>query len=81
MSTYILNWGIKPLNNHCSNYRRNMRTARASPQLVRSRADDTISYGTLRGRRSSGKWWQSSPCAAPIGRRGYERKEKVAAGR
>lgn len=55
MSTYILNWGIKPLNNHCNNYRKNMRTARASPQLVRSRADDTISYGTLRGRRSSGK--------------------------
>lgn len=81
MSTYILNWGIKPLNNHCSNYRRNMRTARASPQLVRSRADDTISYGTLRGRRSSGKWWQSSPCAAPTGRRGYERQKKVAAGR
>ena len=81
MSTYILNWGIKPLNNHCNNYRRNMRTARASPQLVRSRADNTISYGTLRGRRSSGKWWQSSPCAAPTGRRGYERKEKVAAGR
>ncbi len=81
MSTYILNWGIKPLNNHCNNYRKNMRTARASPQLVRSRADDTISYGTLRGRRSSEKWWQKSLCAAPIGRRGYERQEKVAAGR
>ena len=55
MPTYILNWGIKPLNNHCNNYRKNMRTARASPQLVRSRADNTISYGTLRGRRNLGK--------------------------
>ena len=81
MSTYILNWGIKPLNNHCNNYRKNMRTARASPQLAKSRADDTISYGTLRGRRSSEKWWRKSLCAAPIGRRGYERQEKVAAGR
>ena len=81
MSTYIFNWGIKPLNNHCSNYRKNMRTARASPQLVRSRADDTISYGTLRGRRSLEKWWQSSSFAAPTGRRGYERQKKVAAGR
>ncbi len=81
MSTYILNWGIKPLNNHCSNYRKNMRTARASPQLARSKADDTISYGTLRGRRSLEKWWQSSPFAVPIGRRGCERQEKVAAGR
>ena len=81
MSTDILNWGIKPLNNHCSNYRKNIRTARASPQLARSKADDTTSYGTLRGRRSSEKWWQKSLCAAPIGRRGYERQEKVAAGR
>ena len=81
MSTYILNWGIKPLNNHCNNYRKNMRTARASPQLAKSRADDTISYGTLRGRRSSEKWWRSSPFAAPTGRQGYERQEKVAAGR
>lgn len=81
MSTYILNWGIKPLNNHCSSYRRNMRTARASPQLARLKADDTISYGTLRGRRSLEKWWQSSPFAAPIGRRGYERQKKAAAGR
>lgn len=79
MSTYIFNWGLKPLNNHCSNYRRNMRTARASPQLARSRADDIRSYGTLRGRRSLEKWWQSSPFAVPIGRRGYERQEKVAA--
>lgn len=55
MSTYILNWGIKPLNNHCSNYRRNMRTVRASPRLAKLRADDTISYGTLRGRRNLGK--------------------------
>ena len=52
MSTDILNWGIKPLNNHCSNYRKNIQTARASPQHVRSRAGDTKSYGTLRGRRS-----------------------------
>ena len=81
MSTYIFNWEIKPLNNHCSNYRKNMRTARASPQLVRSRADDTISYGTLRGRRSLEKWWQSSPFAEPIGRRACERQEKAAAGR
>lgn len=81
MSTYILNWGIKPLNNHCNNYRKNMRTARASPQLVRSKADDTTSYGTLRGRRSSEKWWQKSLCAAPTGRQGYERQKKVAAGR
>lgn len=55
MSTYILNWGIKLSNEPCSNYRRNIRTARASPQLVRSRADDIISYGTLRGRRNLGK--------------------------
>ena len=81
MSTYILNWGIKPLNNHCSNYRKNMRTARASPQLAKSRADDTISYGTLRGRRSSGNWWRSSLCAAPTGRRGCECQEKSAADR
>lgn len=81
MSTYILNWGIKPLNNHCNNYRKNMRTARASPQLVRSRAGDTISYGTLRGRRNLRKWWRSSPFAVPIGRRGCECQEKVAAGR
>ena len=81
MSTYILNWGIKPLNNHCSNYRKNMRTARASPQLVRSRADNTISYGTLRGRRNLGNWWRSSLCAAPTGRRGCECQEKSAADR
>ena len=81
MSTYILNWGIKPLNNHCNNYRKNMRTARASPQLARSRADDTVSYGTLRVRRSLEKWWRTSPYAAPIGRRSYERQEKAAAGR
>ena len=81
MSTYILNWGIKPLNNHCSNYRKNMRTVHASSQLAKSRADDTISYGTLRGRRSLEKWWQSSPFAVPIGRRGYERQEKIAADR
>ena len=81
MSTYILNWGRELSNEPCSNYRRNMRTARASPQLAKSRADDTISYGTLRGRRNLRKWWRSSPCAAPTGRRGYERQEKVAAGR
>ena len=81
MSTYILIRGRKQSNNHCSNYRKNMRTARASPQLAKSRAGDTISYGTLRGRRSSEKWWRRSPFAAPIGRRGCERKEKVAAGR
>ena len=81
MSTYILIRGRELSNEQCSNYRKNMRTARASPQLVRSRADDTISYGTLRGRRSSEKWWRSSPYAAPTGRRGYERKEQVAAGR
>ena len=81
MSTYILNWGIKPLNNHCSNYRKNIRTARASPHLAKLRADDTISYGTLRGRRNLGKWWRSSPYAAPIGRRGYEHQEKAAADR
>ena len=81
MSTYILIRGRELSNEPCSNYRRNMRTARASPQLAKSRADDTISYGTLRGRRSLEKWWWSSPCAAPTGRRGYERQEKVAAGR
>ena len=81
MSTYILFWGRRSSNEQCSNYRKNMRTARASPQLVRSRADNTISYGTLRGRRSLEKWWQSSPFAVPIGRRGCERQEKVAAGR
>ena len=81
MSTYILNWGIKLSNEQCSNYRKNIQTARASPQLARSRADDTKSYGTLRGRRSLEKWWQSSPFAAPIGRRDCERQEKVAAGR
>ena len=81
MSTDILNWGITPLNNHCSNYRKNMRTARASPQLAKSRAGDTISYGTLRGRRNLRKCWRRSPCAAPIGRRGYERQKKAAAGR
>lgn len=52
MSTDIFNWGRELSNEPCSNYRKNMRTARASPQLARSRADDTISYGTLRGRRS-----------------------------
>ena len=81
MSTYILIRGIKQSNELCSNYRRNMRTARASPQLVRSRADNTISYGTLRGRRNLEKWWRSSPFAAPTGRQGYERQKKVAAGR
>ena len=81
MSTYILIRGIKPLNNHCSNYRKNIRTARASPHLAKLRADDTISYGTLRGRRNLGKWWRSSPYAAPIGRRGYEHQEKAAADR
>ena len=81
MSTYIFNWGIKPLNNHCSNYMKNMRTARASPRLAKLMADDTISYGTLRGRWSSEKWWRSSPFAAPTGRRGYERQKKAAAGR
>ena len=55
MSTYILNWGIKQSNEPCSNYRKNIQTARASPQLARSRADNTISYGTLRGRRNLGK--------------------------
>ena len=81
MSTYILIRGMKLSNEPCSNYRKNMRTARASPQLARSRADGTISYGTLRGRRSLEKWWQRSLCAAPIGRRGYERQKKAAAGR
>ena len=81
MSTYIFNWGRELSNEPCSNYRRNMRTARASPQLAKSRAGDTISYGTLRGRRNLRKWWRSSPFAVPIGRRGYERQEKVAAGR
>ena len=81
MSTYILNWGIKQSNEPCSNYRRNMRTARASPRLAKLMAGDTISYGTLRGRRSSEKWWWSSPCAAPTGRRGYEHPKKAAAGR
>lgn len=81
MSTYILFWGRRSSNEQCSNYRKNMRTARASPQLVRSRADNTISYGTLRGRRNLRKWWRSSPFAVPIGRRGCERQEKVAAGR
>lgn len=81
MSTNILIRGRELSNEPCSNYRRNMRTARASPQHARSRADDTISYGTLQGRRSLEKWWQSSPFAVPIGRRGYERQEKVAAGR
>lgn len=52
MSTDILNWGRELSNEPCRNYRKNMRTARASPQLARSRADDTILYGTLRGRRS-----------------------------
>lgn len=55
MSTYIFNLGRELSNEPCSNYRRNMRTARASPQLAKSRADDTISYGTLRGRRNLGK--------------------------
>lgn len=81
MSTNILIRGSELSNEQCSNYRRNMRTARASPQHARPRADDTILYGTLRGRRSSEKWWQSSPYAAPIGRRDYERQEKVTAGR
>ena len=81
MSTYILIRGRELSNEQCSNYRNNMRTARASPQLAKSRADNTISYGTLRGKRSLEKWWRSSPFAAPIGRRGYERKEKAAAGR
>lgn len=81
MSTYILIRGRELSNEQCSNYKRNMRTARASPQLARSKADDTISYGTLRGRRSSEKWWRSSPFAAPTGRQGYERQKKVAAGR
>ena len=79
MSTDILNWGIKPLNNHCSNYRKNMRTACVSPRLARSKADDIISYGILRGRRSSEKWWRSSLFAVPTGRRGYERQKKAAA--
>lgn len=52
MSTYILIWGRELSNEQCSNYRKNMRTARASPQHAKSKADDTISYGTLRGRRS-----------------------------
>ena len=81
MSTNILIRGRELSNEPCSNYRKNMRAARASPQHARSRADDTISYGTLQGRRSLEKWWQSSPFAVPIGRRGYERQEKVAAGR
>ena len=81
MSTYILNWGRELSNEQCNNYRRNIRTARASPQHARSMADDIISYGTLRGKRSLEKWWQSSPFAVPIGRRGYERQEKVAADR
>lgn len=81
MSTYIFNWGRELSNEPCSYYRKNIQTARASPQLARSKADDTTLYGTLRGRRSSEKWWQKSLCAAPIGRRGYERQEKVAAGR
>ena len=55
MSTYILFWGRRSSNEQCSDYRKNMRTARVSPQLVRSRADNTISYGTLRGRRNLGK--------------------------
>lgn len=46
MSTDILNWGRELSNEQCSNYKRNMRTARASPQLAKSKADDTISYGT-----------------------------------
>lgn len=81
MSTYTLFWGMKLSNEPCSNYRKNMRTARASPQLAKARADDTISYGTLRGRRSSGNWWRSSLCAAPTGRRGCECQEKSAADR
>ena len=81
MSTNILIRGRELSNEQCSNYRKNMRTARASPQLVRSKADDTISYGTLQDRRNLGKWWRSSPFAVPIGRRGCERQEKVAAGR
>lgn len=52
MSTYIFNWGRELSNEPCSYYRKNIQNARASPQLVRSRADNTISYGTLRGRRS-----------------------------
>lgn len=55
MSTYILIRGRELSNEQCSNYRKNMRTARASPQLAKSKADDTISYGTLRGRRNSEK--------------------------
>ena len=81
MSTYILIRGRELSNEQCSNYRKNMRTARASPRLAKSRADDTISYGTLRGMRRLEKWWQRSPCAAPIGRRDCEYPEKSAAGR
>ena len=81
MSTYIFNWGRELSNEPCSYYRKNIQTARASPQLARSKADDTISYGTLQDRRNLGKWWRSSPFTVPIGRRGYERQEKVAAGR
>lgn len=52
MSTNILIRGRELSNEPCSNYRKNIRTARASPQHAKSKADDTISYGTLRGRRS-----------------------------
>ena len=52
MSTYILIRGIKLSNNHCNNYRQNMQIALKPPRAVRSRAEDILSQGILRERKT-----------------------------